>query len=95
MNATNKNKMYVLLTFGSNKQGATHWWNNQERFDTQRSAERAGINCMPIAGVFGYVVIEETEDSWVVVDELTPPNVSIGCKGNSYSVQPAPQLTLV
>jgi hypothetical protein len=51
---------------------------------------------MPIAGVLGYVVIFEFgEDSWVVVDELTPPNVSIGCKGNSYSVQPAPQLTLV
>jgi hypothetical protein len=88
--------MYVLLTFGSNKQGATHWWNNRERFDTQRSAERAGLNSMPIGGVLGYVVIFEFgEDSWVVVDELTPPNVSIGCKGNSYSVQPAPQLTLV
>ena len=88
--------MYTLITFGSNKQGATHWWNNQERFDTQRSAERAGLNSMPIAGVLGYVVIFEFgEDSWVVVDELTPPCVSIGCKGNSYSVQPAPQLTLV
>jgi hypothetical protein len=88
--------MYTLITFGSNQQGATHWWNNQERFDTQRSAERAGLNSMPIAGVFGYVVIFEFgETSWVVVDELTPPNVSIGCKGNSYFVQPAPQLTLV
>ena len=88
--------MYTLITFGSNQQNATHWWNNQERFDTQRSAERAGLDVMPIAGVFGYVVIKEFgEDSWVVVDEVTPPNVSITCKGNSYSVQPAPQLTLV
>jgi hypothetical protein len=51
--------MYTLITFGSNQQGATHWWNNQERFDTQRSAERAGLNSMPIAGVLGYVVIFE------------------------------------
>jgi hypothetical protein len=87
--------MYVLLTFGSNQQKATHWWNNQERFETQRSAESAGINCMPIAGTFGYVVIEETEDTWKVVAELTPPNVSISCKSPFYSIQPAPQLTLV
>lgn len=88
--------MYTLITFGSCQQGATHWWNNQERFDTRRSAERAGLNCLSIAGVLGYVVVFEFgRDSWFVVDELTPPNVSIGCNGPFYSVQPAPQLTLV
>jgi hypothetical protein len=88
--------MYTLVTFGSYKQFATTWWNDCLKFDTQRSAERAGLDAMTIAGVFGYVVIKEFgETSWVVVDELTPPNASISCKGDSYSVQPAPQLTLV
>ena len=88
--------MYTLITFGSDNQLATTWWNQCTKYDTQRSAERAGLDSMSIAGVLGYVVIFEFgEDSWVVVDELTPPCVSIGCKGNSYSVQPAPQLTLV
>jgi hypothetical protein len=53
---------------------------------------------MPIAGVFGYVIIEEGEDFWDVVDELGAPAnaVSISCdRLGTFSVQPAPQLQLV
>jgi hypothetical protein len=53
---------------------------------------------MPIAGTFGYVVIEETEDSWEVVDELGAPSnaVSISChRLGTYSVQPAAKLVMV
>ena len=93
---------YICITFGSanynSTDGVPRWWNIQESFETQRAAERCGLNQMPIAGTFGYVVIEEGEDYWDVVDELGAPAnaVSITCNRlGTYSVQPAPQLVLV
>jgi predicted nuclease of predicted toxin-antitoxin system len=93
---------FICVTFGSSNynsiDGTPRWWNNEQRFDTQRSAERRGLELLSVAGTFGYVVIKETEDLWEVVDELGAPShyVSISC-GNygTYSVQPAPQLALV
>lgn len=88
--------MYTLITFGSDSQLATRWWNDRRKFDTQRSAERAGLDSLCIAGTFGYVVVFEFgETSWVVVDELTPSNTSISFENNEFHVQPAPQLALV
>jgi hypothetical protein len=49
------------------------FWNERTWWDTQRSAERWGTQSLPIAGCFGYVVIEEGEDWWDVVDELGAP----------------------
>jgi hypothetical protein len=66
-----------------------------ERFSTQRAAERCGINQMPIAGTFGYVVIEEGEDFWEIVDEIGLAGASVAAKGFTYVVSPAPQLALV
>jgi hypothetical protein len=89
---------FICITFGPSDDVARNgWWNRKERFSTQRQAERCGIEQMPIAGTFGYVVIEETEDSWEVVDELGAPAhaVSITAKGFTYQVQPAPALVLV
>ena len=64
-------QMFTLVTFGSNQQLPQSWWNAQTKHDTQRSAERAGLNCMPIAGTFGFVVVKEFgETSWVVVDDM-------------------------
>ncbi len=93
---------YICITFGSanynSTDGVPRWWNIQESFETQRAAERCGLDQMPIAGTFGYVVIKETEVSWYVVDELgaPPSTVSISCKGSGiYSVQPAAKLVMV
>ena len=88
--------MYTLITFGSDKQLATSWWNSRTKHDTQRSAERAGLSCMPIAGTFGYVVVKEFgETSWVVVDDMMPPTASVWFEDGEFHVQPAPQLVLV
>jgi hypothetical protein len=87
--------MFTLITFGSDKQLATSWWNSQTKHDTQRSAERAGLSCLPIAGTFGYVVVKEFgETSWVVVDDMMPPNTSVWFENDQFHVQPAPQLVL-
>ena len=87
---------YICITFGPSDNVARNgWWNRKEYFDTQRAAERCGLEQMPIAGCFGYVVIEETKDSWKVVDEMGLAGASLTASHFTYSVQPAPQLRLV
>jgi len=89
---------YFCITFGPKSNGEG-WWNYRSRnFVYQRHAEKFGIEQMPIAGTFGYVVIEEGEDYWEVVDELGAPSdkVSISCNRlGTFKVEPAPQLQLV
>ena len=90
---------YICISFGPSEDVARNgWWNRKEYFTTQRQAEKCGLEQMPIAGTFGYVVIEEGEDYWDVVDELGAPAhaVSITCNRlGTYSVQPAKQLVMV
>lgn len=87
---------YICLSFGPAEDVARNgWWNRKEYFTTQRQAERCGLNQLSIAGTFGYVVIEEGEDFWEIVDECGAHNASIGYKNHTYSVQPAPKLVMV
>jgi hypothetical protein len=90
---------FICITFGPSDDVARNgWWNRKQRFSTQRQAERCGLDQLSIAGTFGYVVIEEGKDYWEIVDELGAPAhaVSISCNRTGlFSVQPAPQLTLV
>ena len=89
---------YICITFGPTLADPNYWWNDKERFSTQRAAERYGIEKMPIAGTFGYVVIEETEDSWKVVDERGAPEHAVSIHQDAHGtfhVQPAPQLMMV
>ena len=86
---------YICITFGPRNDEPSQFYNERTWWDTQRSAERWGVQSMPTAGCFGYVVIEETEDSWEVVDELGAPAhyVSISCdRFGTFSVQPSPAL---
>ena len=89
---------YICITFGPSEDVARNgWWNRKEYFSTQRQAERCGLDLLCVAGTFGYVVIEEGEDYWEIVDECGAPAnaVSVGYKNHNYFVQPAPQLQLV
>ena len=89
---------YICITFCPTLADPNYWWNDKERFSTQRAAERYGIEKMPIAGTFGYVVIEETEDAWKVVDELGAPEHAVSIHQDAHGdfhVQPAPQLMMV
>jgi uncharacterized circularly permuted ATP-grasp superfamily protein len=52
---------------------------------------------MCIAGQFGFAVIEETKDTWKVLEDrsmLPPSGYSVGCKNTNIYVQPAPTLVL-
>lgn len=86
---------YVTITFGPRSDDPAQFWNERTFWDRQSQAERQGLQSLSIAGCFGYVVIEDNEDSWEIVDELGAPAhaVSISCdRLGTYSVQPAPQL---
>jgi len=53
---------------------------------------------MPTAGVFGFAVIAEHEDDWVLYTHysMLPNNVSVGPDDlNGYNVTNAPKLQLV
>ena len=89
---------YTTITFGPRNDDPSQFYNERTFWDRQSQAEKWGLQSLSIAGCFGYVVIEETEDSWEVVDECGAPvnAVSISCdRFCTFSVQPAPKLVLV
>lgn len=89
---------FICIAFGPAEDVARNgWWNRKQRFDTKEQATQCGRDLLSAPGTFGYVVIEEIRDWWMIVDELGAPShaVSVGCHHHSYFVQPAPQFTLV
>lgn len=87
---------FICISFGPSEDVARNgWWNRKERFATQGEAERCGLNQMPIAGTFGYVVIRERSSDWCIVDEVGLAGATVEAKGFTYVVSPAPALHLV
>jgi len=87
---------YICISFGHSEDVARlGWWNRKERFCTQREASKCGISQMPIAGTFGYVVIEEGKDFWEIVDGVGLAGASVAAKGFTYVVSPAPALKII
>jgi len=90
--------MFVCLYFGKQEQFSSEWWNIAARgFYTAKDAERHGKYMMPTAGVLGFAVIKENEDSWELIEResMLPPNYSLSCHNHKFSIQPAPQLSFV
>jgi hypothetical protein len=86
---------YITITFGPRNDDPSQFYNERTWWDRQSQAEKWGLKSLSIAGCFGYVVIEDCEDSWEIVDELGAPAhaVSISCdRLGTFSVQPAPAL---
>ena len=86
---------FLLITFGPAEDVKNGWYNCKERFSSKRAAIRKGLDSLCIAGCFGYVVIEDGEDFWEIVDESGTENATITAKHFTFIVQPAPQLVLV
>ena len=81
---------YITISFGPSEDVARlGWWNRKERFYDLEEAKQNGRQQLSNPGTFGYVVIEEGEDFWEVVDELGAPvnAVSVTAKRFTYSVQ--------
>ena len=89
---------YLCISFG-NIPGSNEWYNEGSRHSCAFTAERWGLDLMPIPGVLGFVVIQEDEenDTWQILEDysILPPNYSCGMKGFKYFIQPAPALELV
>ena len=90
---------FLCITFGPSDDVVRYgWWNRKQRFDAVDDAKQCGRQQLSQPGTFGYVVIEEGEDWWEVVDELGAPAnaVSITCNRlGTFKVEPAPELILV
>ena len=87
---------FLCITFGPAEDVKRNgYWNCKERFSSRRQAERKGLDSLCIGGTLGYVVIEDGWDSWRIVDESGTKNTSVSYRNGTYSVSPAPKLTLV
>jgi hypothetical protein len=86
---------YITITFGPANDPRNGYYNQKERFNSKRAAIRKGLDSLCIGGCTGYVVIEEGDDFWEIIDECGTKNMSIGYKNYTYFVQPAPKLQLV
>lgn len=86
--------MYHAITFGPSNEN--RYWNYHTYHATQFNAEQWCLNQLPIAGTFGYVIIEEENDSWAVIEEFGTENTSVStCFIGKYSIQPSPKLVFV
>lgn len=66
------------------------WTITTRGFSTFKQAEKHGLYHMPTAGVFGFAVINETEDWWQLKDDysILPANAKIAphAQNNTYQV---------
>ena len=88
---------FICAYFGGDQSGIT-WTITARGFGSLRQAEKHGLFMMPTAGVFGFAVIAEHEDDWVLYTDrsMLPPNVSVGIKDfNNYEVSNSPKLVMV
>lgn len=47
------------------------WSITARGFGSLRQAEKHGLYMMPTAGVFGFAVISEDKDAWIVYDQFS------------------------
>ena len=88
---------FICAYFGGDQSGIT-WTITARGFASLKQAEKHGLYMMPTAGVFGFAVIAEDEDSWTLHTDysMLPDCVSVGPDDlNGYNVTNAPQLEMV
>jgi len=88
---------FICAYFGGDQSGIT-WTITARGFASLKQAEKHGLYMMPTAGVFGFAVIAEHEDDWVLYTHysMLPNNVSVSPDDlNGYNVTNAPKLQLV
>ena len=56
---------FICTYFGSD------WSITARGFSSLKQAEKHGLYMMPVPGCFGFAVISENEDAWVVFDQFS------------------------
>ena len=88
---------FICAYFGGDQSGIT-WTISARGFASLKQAEKHGLFMMPMAGCFGFAVISEDQDAWILYDQFSmlPNNVSVGRDHlNNYNVTNAPKLEMV
>ena len=88
---------FICAYFGGDQSGIT-WTITARGFGSLKQAEKHGLYMMPMAGCFGFAVISEDQDAWILYDQFSmlPDNVSVGQDDlNNYNVTNAPKLEMV
>jgi|TARA_A100001234_G_scaffold170947_1_gene152321 hypothetical protein len=88
---------FICAYFGGDQSGIT-WTITARGFGSLKQAEKHGLYMMPMAGCFGFAVISEDQDAWILYDQFSmlPNNVSVGRDHlNNYNVTNAPKLEMV
>ena len=88
---------FICAYFGGDQSGIT-WTITARGFGSLKQAEKHGLFMMPMAGCFGFAVISEDQDAWILYDQFSmlPNNVSVGRDHlNNYNVTNAPKLEMV
>ena len=86
--------MYHAITFGY--ADSNSYWNHVTHHGTQKAAERWALDNKIVGGILGYVVIEEGEDFWDIIDEMGTEKASISCSPlGQFKVQPSPKFQIV
>jgi len=87
---------FICAYFGKDSNGK-EWTITARGFASLKNAEKHGLYMMPTAGVFGFAVISENEDSWILYTgySILPSNASVTQDLNGFNVTTAPQLQYV
>ena len=94
---TTMERDFICAYFGGDQSGIT-WTISARGFASLKQAEKHGLFMMPMAGCFGFAVISEDQDAWILYDQFSmlPNNVSVGRDHlNNYNVTNAPKLEMV
>ena len=94
---TSMERDFICAYFGGDQSGIT-WTITARGFASLRQAEKHGLFMMPMAGCFGFAVISEDRDAWIVYDQFSmlPNNVSITRDDfMNFTVTNAPKLEMV
>jgi hypothetical protein len=96
-NKMTDNTDFICAYFGKGSDGK-EWTITARGFASLKQAEKHGLFMMPVPGCFGFAVISENEDSWILYTDysILPDNVSVTQDDlNNYNVTTAPKLEYV
>lgn len=87
--------IFHSITFGL-AGDSNSYWNHITHHSSEESAKEWALQNKIVGGILGYVVIEEGEDFWDIIDEMGTENVSISCSRlGQFKIQPSPKFQFV